>query len=190
MRGYYQRPEATAQVFVDGWFCTGDIGTLDGDGYLTITDRKKDLIVTSGGKKIAPQPLETLLKASPLVTEAVLIGEGRKFPAALIVPDFAALEARVGQLGVPAAPRPHLVQRPEVLNLYQELLDRVNEKLAQFERIKRFTLLPSEFTMERGELTPTMKVRRKVVESRWREAIERMYAPTGAWRATAPEVGL
>jgi long-chain acyl-CoA synthetase len=190
MNGYYKHPQETREAIVDGWFHTGDIGQIDADGYLTITDRKKDLIVTSGGKKIAPQPLENLLKAHPLVAEAVLIGEGRKFPAALVVPDFAALEARAREAGWADAPRPDLLKRPEVQALYQEQLDQVNRTLAQYERIKRFFLLPTEFTMERGELTPTMKVRRKVVETRWKEAIEQMYALPGTWHTSVPDVGL
>ena len=176
MQGYYQRTEATAEALVGGWLHTGDIGQLSDDGYLTITDRKKDLIVTSGGKKIAPQPLENLLKADPLVSEAVLIGEQRKFPAALLVPDFAKLEARFAAMKLRAASREELVRHPEVLRLYQEVLDRLNGSLAQFERVKRFALLPTEFTMERGELTPTMKVRRQVVEQRWRSVIDTIYA--------------
>ena len=175
MQGYYKRPEATAETLADGWLHTGDIGELSADGYLTITDRKKDLIVTSGGKKIAPQPLENLLKADPLVSEAVLIGEQRKFPAALLVPDFARLEARIAAMKLRAASREELVRHPEVLRLYQDVLDRLNGSLAQFERVKRFALLPTEFTMERGELTPTMKVRRQVVEQRWRPLIETIY---------------
>jgi long-chain acyl-CoA synthetase len=190
MVGYYKRPQATAEVLVDGWFHTGDIGEIDADGYLTITDRKKDLIVTSGGKKIAPQPLENLLKADPLVAEAVLVGEGRKFPAALVVPDFVALAGRAREAGWAEEPREDLLKRPEVQALYQGLLDGVNRTLAQFERIKRFHLLPTEFTMERGELTPTMKVRRSVVEARWKDAIEQMYAGPAVSQVTAPDVGL
>ncbi len=176
MQGYYRRPESTAETLAGGWLHTGDIGELSADGYLTITDRKKDLIVTSGGKKIAPQPLENLLKMDPLVSEAVLIGEQRKFPAALLVPDFARLEARIEAMKLRAASREELVRHPEVLRLYQDVLDRLNGSLAQFERVKRFALLPTEFTMERGELTPTMKVRRQVVEQRWRPLIETIYA--------------
>jgi long-chain acyl-CoA synthetase len=175
MQGYYKRKEATEETLTGGWLHTGDIGELSPDGYLSITDRKKDLIVTSGGKKIAPQPLENLLKADPLISEAVLIGEQRKFPAALLVPDFARLEARLAAMKLRAASREELVRHPEVLRLYQEVLDRLNGSLAQFERVKRFALLPSEFTMERGELTPTMKVRRQVVEQRWRPLIETIY---------------
>jgi long-chain acyl-CoA synthetase len=176
MVGYYKRPDASAEALENGWLHTGDIGQLDTDGYLTITDRKKDLIVTSGGKKIAPQPLEGQLKADPLVVEAVLIGERRKFPAALIVPDFGRLEAWAAQQNVAFASREELVKRPEVVKRYQQMLDALNATLAQFERIKRFALLPTEFTMERGELTPTMKVRRAVVEDRWRAVIDQLYA--------------
>jgi long-chain acyl-CoA synthetase len=175
MAGYYGRPDLTAEVIKDGWFYTGDIGQLDAEGYLTITDRKKDLIVTSGGKKIAPQPLEGALKANRLVAEAVVIGEGRKFPAVLIVPDFARLEDQARHLGLLPASREQLVARDEILELYQDMVDQLNVTLGQFERIKKIAILPSEFTMERNELTPTMKVRRKVVEDRWREVIDRLY---------------
>jgi len=175
MQGYYKRPEATAEALADGWLHTGDIGELSSDGYLTITDRKKDLIVTSGGKKIAPQPLENLLKQDPFVSEAVLVGEQRKFPAALLVPDFPKLEAWAERMHLRAESREHLVNLPEVQRLYQEVLDKLNHTLAQFERVKRFAVLPKEFTMERGELTPTMKVRRQVVEERWRAVIEKLY---------------
>ena len=175
MSGYYNKPEATAEVLRDGWFHTGDIGTIDGEGYLKITDRKKDLIVTSGGKKIAPQPIESVLKRSPLVSEAIVLGERRKYAVALVVPDFSALERRLRDLGRPPGPRDELVTRPDVVALYQEIVDALNHDLSQFERIKRIAVLPSEFTIETGELTPTMKVRRRVVEDRWREQIEVLY---------------
>jgi long-chain acyl-CoA synthetase len=175
MAGYYNKPGASADVLRNGWFHTGDIGTIDAQGYLRITDRKKDLLVTSGGKKIAPQPIEAVLKRSPLVAEAVILGDRRKYAAALIVPDFAALERRLKDLGRPAGPREELVTRPDVLALYQEIVDALNLGLAQFERIKRIALLPAEFSIESGELTPTLKVKRKVVEDRWRDTIETMY---------------
>lgn len=175
MRGYHNKPEATADVLKDGWFSTGDIGTLDADGYLTITDRKKDLLVTSGGKKIAPQPIEAVLKRSPLVTEAVVLGDRRKYAAALIVPAFAALERRLQGLGRPPATPGVLVTRADVIALYQELVDALNLELSQFERIKSFALIAKEFSMESGELTPTLKVKRKVVEERYREQIESLY---------------
>jgi long-chain acyl-CoA synthetase len=175
MRGYFNKPEATAEALKDGWFHTGDIGTLDADGYLTITDRKKDMLVTSGGKKIAPQPIEGVLKRSPLVSEAVILGDRRKYAAALIVPDFGALERRLQDLGRPPAARDELIIRPDVIALYQEIVDALNRELAQFERIKRIALLPREFTVESGELTPTLKVKRKVVEQKWADQIERLY---------------
>jgi long-chain acyl-CoA synthetase len=175
MHGYFNKPEATAAVLEDGWFHTGDIGQLDADGYLTITDRKKDLLVTSGGKKIAPQPIEAILKRSPLVSEAVILGDRRKYAAALIVPEFAALERRLKDLGRPPAPREQLITRPDVMALYQEIVDALNRELSQFERIKRIALLPSEFSVESGELTPTLKVKRKVVEQKWQEKIEELY---------------
>jgi long-chain acyl-CoA synthetase len=190
MSGYHNKPEATAEVLRDGWFHTGDIGTLDADGYLTITDRKKDLLVTSGGKKIAPQPIEAVLRRSPLVAEAVVLGDRRKFAAALIVPDFASLERRLRDLGRPpvvrapqdgpetgrgATERDSLVRRDDVVALYDEIVDGLNRELSQFERIKKIRLLPREFSMASGELTPTLKVRRKAVEENWRQLIEEMY---------------
>jgi len=175
MSGYYNKPAATAEVLRAGWFHTGDVGALDNDGYLSITDRKKDLLVTSGGKKIAPQPIESTLRASPLVAEVVLLGDRRKYAAALIVPDFAALERRLKDLGRPAADRAELLTRPDVLGLYQEIIDGLNRELSQFERVKKIALLPREFSIESGELTPTLKVKRKVVEERFSDVIEGLY---------------
>ena len=176
MSSYYKRPEDTAAVLKDGWFYTGDIGQLDERGYLRITDRKKELLVTSGGKKIAPAPIEAALRADPLVSEAVLVGEGRHFPAVLIVPDFAALSAALG-VDKPADPAAcaALVKRPESRAPYAELLAEVNSKLAQFERIKQFHLLSRELTLDAGELTPTLKVKRRVIDAKYRTEIETMY---------------
>jgi long-chain acyl-CoA synthetase len=176
MLGYYNRPADTAAVLKDGWFHTGDIGSIDAEGYLRITDRKKDLLVTSGGKKVAPQPIEAVLKRSPLVAEAVLLGDRRRFIAALIVPDFNALERRLKDLGRPPADRPALIRRDDVVALYQEIVDALNRELSQFERIKKFRVLPREFTIDSGELTPTMKVKRKAVEKNWAAEIEELYA--------------
>jgi long-chain acyl-CoA synthetase len=176
MAGYYNKPEATAAVLRDGWFATGDIGALDAEGYLKITDRKKDLLVTSGGKNVAPQPIENILKRSPLVAEAVVLGDRRRFVTALVVPDFAALERRLQALGRPLASHAELVARPDVIALYQEVIDALNHDLSPFERIKRVALLPEEFTIGSGELTPTLKVKRKVVEERWRSVIDALYA--------------
>jgi len=183
MTGYYNKPDATADVIKDGWFHTGDIGSIDADGYLSITDRKKDLLVTSGGKKIAPQPIENILKQSPLIAEAVVLGDRRKYAAVLIVPEFAALERRLRDLGRPPSPasgaaaeRAQLVERPDVRALYQEIIDGINRELSQFERIKRIAILPREFSIENGELTPSLKVRRKIVEQKWAQTIEGLYA--------------
>ena len=175
MQGYHNLPDDTAAVLRDGWFHTGDIGTLDADGYLTITDRKKDLLVTSGGKKVAPQPIEATLKRSPLVAEAVLLGDRRRFVAALIVPEFGALERRLQELGRPDGDREALVKRDDVIALYAEIVDGINRGLAQYETNKKFRLLPREFTIASGELTPTMKVRRKAVEQTWAGEIESLY---------------
>jgi long-chain acyl-CoA synthetase len=176
MQGYFNRPDETAAALRDGWLHTGDIGHLDADGYLTITDRKKDLIVTSGGKNIAPAPIELRLKDSPLVSEAVLVGDRRNFPAVLIIPDFVVLEERLREAGSPSGSREQLVARADVQAIYQAILDEINLNLAQFEKIKRFALLPKEMTIEGGELTPTLKIRRKIVEQHWATVIEQLYA--------------
>jgi long-chain acyl-CoA synthetase len=173
MRGYYNRPETTRAVLeADGWLHTGDIGTLDREGYLTITDRKKDLIITSSGKSIAPQPIENALRRHALIAEAILLGDRRTFIAALLVPDFPALERQLAAVG---GTRDALVARADVVALFQAAVDAVNATLAPFETIKRFALLPSEFTIAGGEFTPTMKVKRRVVEERWRAVIETLY---------------
>jgi long-chain acyl-CoA synthetase len=173
MRGYYNRPEETAAVVRDGWLHTGDIGSLDDHGYLRITDRKKELLVTSGGKKIAPQPIEARLRAHALIAEAVLIGDRRHFAAAILLPDLPALAAA---LGADAARARDRLEDPQVRTLFQQAVDAVNADLAQFERVKKFALLPTEFTVAAGELTPTMKVKRRIIEERYRDLIERLYA--------------
>jgi long-chain acyl-CoA synthetase len=176
MSAYYNRPADTAAVLKDGWFSTGDIGELDARGYLRITDRKKELLVTSGGKKIAPAPIESLIRAHALVGEAVLIGDKRHFPSVLIVPDFAALASALGQpKPADAAASAALAARPEARALYEPIIEEVNRKLAQFERIKKFQLLPRELTLDAGELTPTLKVKRRVIDEKYRAEIEEMY---------------
>jgi long-chain acyl-CoA synthetase len=153
MRGYWNRPEETKEIFEGGWLHTGDIGAVDPDGHLRITDRKKDLIVTSGGKKIPPQILEGALKSSPKIHEAVVVGDGRKFIGALVIPEGAASREEIAA---------------EV--------ERINGTLAQFEKIKRFEVIPNELSVENGTLTPSLKVKRKIVAERYRDAIERMFA--------------
>ena len=177
MKGYFRKPEATAEAIEkDGWFHTGDIGFVDADGCLVITDRKKDIIVTSGGKNIAPQPIENRLKTSKFITEVVMIGNKRNFAAALVVPGFEALEAWAKERGLAAAGREELVRLPEVVRHYEGLVEQMTADLAQFEKIKKIALVAKEFTQESGELTPTLKVKRRVVEERYKAMIDAMYA--------------
>jgi long-chain acyl-CoA synthetase len=177
MRGYFKKPEATAEVIdADGWFHTGDVGTFDAEGFLVITDRKKDIIVTSGGKNIAPQPIENLLKTNRYVAEIVMIGNKRHFPAALVVPHFENLEKWAREQAIPFSSREELVGRPRVVELYESLVQEETRHLASFEKIKKVALLPREFTLEAGELTPTLKVKRRVVEQKYKDVIDRLYA--------------
>jgi len=176
--GYYGDPGATRAAFMDGWFATGDVGRLDEEGFLIITDRKKELIVSSGGKKIAPAPLERRLESDPLIAQAMVIGDRRQFLSALLVPEFAALEREARALGMRFADRRDLVGLPEVHSLYEKRLAEVGKDLAPYEQIRRFTLLAKEWSAESGEITPTLKVKRRVVEERYRDLIERMYTPT------------
>jgi long-chain acyl-CoA synthetase len=179
MRGYHHLPEETAKAIVDGWFHTGDIGHLDAHGHLVITDRKKDLLVTAGGKNVAPQPIENAIKAVKYVTEAVLIGDRRPYCTALIVPNFHQLEAWAKFKGVPFASRDELLARPEVLDLYERYIAAATKEMAHFEQVKKFTLLAKDFTVDGGELTPTLKVRRKIVNERYARQIDAMYEGTG-----------
>jgi long-chain acyl-CoA synthetase len=181
MKGYYNKPEATAEVIDrERWFHTGDIGLLDADGFLVITDRKKDIIVTSGGKNIAPQPIENQLKTNPLIAEIVMIGNKRNFPSALIVPNFDNLQKWAKAQGLTAASKEELVRDPRVVALYDQTVQALTKDLAQFERIKKIALLPREFTLEAGELTPTLKVKRRVVEQKYKDVIDRLYEGAAA----------
>jgi long-chain acyl-CoA synthetase len=181
MKGYYNKPEATAEVIDrERWFHTGDIGLLDADGFLVITDRKKDIIVTSGGKNIAPQPIENQLKTNPLIAEIVMIGNKRNFPSALIVPNFDNLQKWAKAQGLTAASKEELVRDPRVVALYDQTVQDLTKDLAQFERIKKIALLPREFTLEAGELTPTLKVKRRVVEQKYKDVIDRLYEGAAA----------
>ena len=174
-KGYWNRPEETQAAFVDGWFKTGDIGHLDSDGYLSITDRKKDLIKTSGGKFIAPQPIENSLKLNPLIGTAVVFGDRRKFPAVLISPNFPVLEDWARENEVDFASREALVVIAKVRALYEGIVEEQNRNLARFERLKRVLLVPEEFSAADGTLTHTMKVRRRGIEDRYRTLIDEMY---------------
>lgn len=177
MRGYWNKPEDTRAVFTDdGWFKTGDIGSLDEDGYLTITDRKKELLKTSGGKYIAPQPIEQLIKGSRFVNQVVVIGNGRKFPAALIVPDWEQLKSYAVFKGLDLKSRAEFSRDPRIIDLFERQIAARTQELAQFEKIKRIVLLDHELTVESGELTPTLKVKRRVIDEKYRDLIDRIYA--------------
>ena len=174
--GYWRKPDATAQVIeADGWFHTGDIARQDADGFLYVTDRKKELIKTSGGKMIAPQPIESKLNANVLVANAVLVGDRHKFVSALIAPNFPALENLARQRGIAFSSRADLVANPAVQAEYHALVRSINEGLANFETIKRFHLVPDEWSMDSGELTPTLKLRRRVVADRYAAEIAAFY---------------
>jgi len=177
MQGYYKKPEDTRAVLSpDGWLATGDIGRLDADGYLLITDRKKELLKTAGGKMIAPAPIENALKSSPFILSAVLVGDRRPYIAALIVPNFATVQARAAQAGVKLASPREMVSSSWVHDLIESEIKRLTANLAQFETIKRFALIEREFTFDGGELTFTLKLKRRVIDERYGEVIERLYA--------------
>jgi len=176
MQGYFNKPEATAEVIDhQGYFHTGDIGRIDEDGYLYITDRKKDLIVTSAGKNIAPQPIENLMKAHPLIGELVMVGNARNYPTALVVPKFENLMRLAEQEGITNTSRAELIANPRVIELIEQAIASMSGELAQYEKIKKITLIPHEFSIDAGELTPTLKVKRRVVEARYKDLIDRMY---------------
>jgi long-chain acyl-CoA synthetase len=179
-KGYWNRPEDTRNAFQDGWFKTGDIGHIDADGYLFVTDRKKELIKTSGGKFIAPQPIENSLKLNPLVGTAVVVGDKRKFACVLISPNFALLQDWARANGISFSAHADLIANARIQALYEEAVAGVNEKLARFETLKRVLLVPDEFTADNGALTPTMKLRRRVVEERYRKQIDELYAQAEA----------
>jgi long-chain acyl-CoA synthetase len=176
MRGYYNKPDETRAVFTeDGWFKTGDIGTIDEDGFLRITDRKKELFKTSGGKYISPQPIEQAIKGSRFVNQVVLIGNGRKFPAALIVPQWDHVESYARLKGISASSRTELCQHPRIIDLFLRQIGGLTPDLAKYEQIKAIALLENEFTIEGGELTPTLKVKRRVIDEKYRAIIDRLY---------------
>ena len=179
-KGYWNRPEETKAALVDGWFKTGDIGTIDSDGYLSVTDRKKDLIKTSGGKFIAPQPIENSLKLNSFVGVAAILGERRKFPAVMISPNFSLLEQWARSNGVAFSSRAELVSNPKVQALYEDIVEGINQNLARFEKLKRVLVVPDEFTSDNGIMTPTLKLRRRVVEERYRRQIEDLYTQAEA----------
>jgi long-chain acyl-CoA synthetase len=181
--GYWQKPEANAECFDEqGWFRTGDIAHIDADGFLFITDRKKELLKTSGGKLVAPQPIENKLKNNPLVAQAALVGDKHKFISVLISPNFAALEDWAQRHGVQAASRAQLVADNRVIALYGEMVREVNGSLANFETLKRFRIVAEEWTQESGQLTPSMKLKRRVITAQYAAAIDALYADEASAR--------
>jgi long-chain acyl-CoA synthetase len=175
MIGYYRNEADTREVLRDGWLHTGDIGRFDEDGFLIITDRKKDIIVTSGGKNIAPQPIESLIQASPYIASAVVVGSSRKFISALIVPNFEKLEALAREKGWAFEDRAGLCRRPEVASFLIDEVNRMTPGLASYERIKKIAVLDRDFDIDLGEVTPTLKVRRNIVEQKYAASIEPLY---------------
>jgi long-chain acyl-CoA synthetase len=176
MKGYWKQPEATAQAIdKEGWLHTGDIGMLDAEGFLHITDRKKHLFVSSGGKNIAPQPIENLFLSSRYIEQLMLIGDRRMYVTALIVPDFDALKEYADARSLPYSGPSDLVRLAEINHLIEQDINEIQKDLANFERVRKFTLLDRQFTVEEGELTPTQKVRRAVVEQKYAHLIEPMY---------------
>jgi long-chain acyl-CoA synthetase len=174
--GYWQKPAMTTEAFdPEGWFRTGDIACLDADGFLFITDRKKELLKTSGGKMVAPQPIENKLMNSSLVAQAALVGDRHKFIAALISPRFSALEEWARQNGINASSRAELVADSRVVARYAEIVREVNGSLANFETLKRFRVMAEEWTQESGELTPSMKLKRRVITERYAAVIDALY---------------
>jgi len=176
MKGYYNRPEDTEQVLTkDGWFYTGDIGTVDEDGYLTITDRKKDILITAGGKNVSPQVIEGQFTMNPFIEQIAIIGDQRKFLVALIVPCFPELLKWAQSKNIKETDPKKLISDPEVIKKYNEIVDELNKPLGRVEQIKRFTLIDRAFSQETGELTPTLKIKRKIVLAHFNNAIEEMY---------------
>jgi long-chain acyl-CoA synthetase len=175
--GYFNLGDQTNDVFTeDGYFKTGDIGEFDSDGFLKITDRKKELIVTSGGKNIAPQPIEISLGIDPYIDQVCVIGDKRKFISALIVPEFGALKRFADERGISFLDTDELIRHPDVTNLFGERIERINRSFARYEQIKQFRLLPHPFSVEDGELTPTLKMKRRVIFEKYSDQIESMYA--------------
>ena len=175
MKGYYKKEAETREVLVDGWLHTGDIGTLDDAGFLVITDRKKDLIITAGGKNVAPQPIENLLKTNPYIANAVVVGGNRKFISAIIVPNFDKLEAYARAGNIPFSSRTELAGREDVRDFLLAEVNRSTPNLAPYERVKKIVLLDRDFEIEAGEITPTLKVRRSIVEQKYKGLIDTMY---------------
>jgi long-chain acyl-CoA synthetase len=176
MKGYYKRPDLTKEAIdADGWFHTGDIGILEEGKFLKITDRKKEMFKTSGGKYVAPQVLENKYKESKVVEQIMVIGEGQKFPAALIVPNFGALKDYCAFKGIAYTTDDEMVNDPKVLDKYQRDIEELNQNFAQYERVKKFNLLTKPWSIDGGEMTPKLSLKRKVILSKYQSLVEEIY---------------
>lgn len=175
MKGYYKRPDLTAETVIDGWLYTGDIGTWIHNKFLKITDRKKELFKTSGGKYVAPQPIENLLKASLFIEQVMVVGAERKFVGALIVPSFANLKTWMKEQSIPFTSNEDAIRNEKVLKHYKNIVEQINPKFNHVEQIKKFELLPREWSVETGEMTPKMSLKRKIIMEKYKDAIERIY---------------
>ncbi|HQV60264.1 MAG TPA: long-chain fatty acid--CoA ligase [Chitinophagaceae bacterium] len=176
MMGYYKRPDLTAEVIQDDWFSTGDIGTMTENNFLKITDRKKELFKTSGGKYVAPLPIENKLKESPFIEQVMLVGADRKFVSALMVPSFPNLFDWCRKNGITETSHEEVIRNPKVIDLYKELVESFNKFFNHVEQVKKFELLPNEWSVDTGEMTPKLSLKRKVVIEKYRDAIERIYS--------------
>jgi long-chain acyl-CoA synthetase len=174
MLGYYREPEKTAEVLKDGWFATGDIGEVK-DGFLRITDRKKELFKTSGGKYVAPQVLENAMKESIYIEQIIVIGDGQKFPAALIVPEYVALKAWAEREGVAVDQELQWLRDVRVIKMMEQEINRINARFGNWEQVKAFRLLPRPFTIDAAEITPTLKLKRKQICANWKSEIDSIY---------------
>jgi long-chain acyl-CoA synthetase len=175
MMGYYKRTDLTAEAIKESWYYTGDIGTMVNNRFLKITDRKKELFKTSGGKYVAPLPIENKLKESTFIEQVMLVGSERKFVGALIVPAFSYLQEWARKNNLPDLSNEQLIQHPKVLGLYKDLIESFNKYFNHVEQIKKFELLPHEWTIDTGEMTPKLSLKRKVVNEKYRDAVERIY---------------
>jgi len=175
MKGYYKKEEETNEAIKQGWFYTGDIGHLDEDNFLYITDRKKDIIVTAGGKNVAPQIIENQLKTNPFISNAVVVGDRKKFVSALVVPEFEKLEGYAKASNIEYTSRKDLIENEKINNFVMSEIGRYSANFASYERVKKIVLLDRDFEIEKGELTPSLKVRRNIVEDKYKDVIDKLY---------------
>ncbi|MFC2142608.1 AMP-binding protein [Acidobacteriota bacterium] len=175
MKGYYKKEAETAEVFDGDWFLTGDIGHLDEEGFLVITDRKKDIIVTAGGKNVAPQQIENLLKTNPYISNAVVVGDKRRFISALVVPDLDKLESYAKGNDIPFESRSDLIRNEKIIDFVLAEVDKSTPNLARYEKVKKIALLGRDFELEKGEITPSLKVKRNIVEGKYKDLIDSLY---------------